>query len=455
MLSARSSRATSGPALFAPLALLLACGDGGGGGSGSGGSPGTGGSAGASGGRGGNTAGAGGSAGGGSGGSNAGSGGASAGAGGTAGSTGGSGGAAGAGGSAGSSGGSGGAAGATGGSGGATGGSGGAGPDGGQPGPGVAAVCGQMVQAANTFIASVMGEPAKLAAASLPFGMQRRFKYTPGDRPGLRMSMMTMPQRDLALALLKTGLGQAGFTKAETIRQLELVLRAQEGSNTRDPLGYYVTVYGTPSMDGTWAWHWEGHHLSLHWTLSRCTAVADAPSFFGANPAQVGGSPPAGAPAAGTRTLGKEEDLARALAMSLNGDPQKRMMAIGAQTREVPDSPNAVTPLTPAGIPASAMSPGEQEQLKQLIAEYAQNLTPDLAAARIKRMQDTGLDKVTFYWNGSLNAGQQHYYRIQSPTSMIEYLNAQGANHIHSAWRDFNGDFGEDLIRLHMKQYPH
>src|SRR5262249_15844928 len=55
-----------------------------------------------------------------------------------------------------------------------------------------------------------------------------------------------------------------------------------------------------------------------------------------------------------------------------------------------------------------------------------------------------------------VNKGDPHYYRVQSPAFLIEYDNTQNnANHIHSVWRDFNGDFGEDLLREHYQTTPH
>jgi hypothetical protein len=351
--------------------------------------------------------------------------------------------------------------GAPGGSGGGAGGGGGPAPaDGGSTdappssGGSVTAVCNQMVDAAKAFLAGIAGDGNKPMQAALPFEMRRHFKYTPGTRPGLNLASMTMPQRTQALALVRLALSDSGYQKAEQIRQLEAVLRELEGSNSRDPLGYFLAIYGTPAPDGDWAFHWEGHHLSLHFTLSKCTAVADAPSFFGTNPARVA-MQVAGGPPMGTRVLAKEEDLARALATALSADPQKRAMAIGGTQRDVQDSPARVNPATPAGLPVSAMASAEVEQLKTLVAEYVQNLSPDLAAARLKRIQDADFTKVTFLWNGALPSGA-HYYRIQGPTFMIEYLNSQNAaNHVHSVWRDFNGDFGDDLLALHLKEFPH
>jgi hypothetical protein len=49
-----------------------------------------------------------------------------------------------------------------------------------------------------------------------------------------------------------------------------------------------------------------------------------------------------------------------------------------------------------------------------------------------------------------------HYYRIQTPHYLFEYDNTQnGANHIHAVWRQFDGDFGEDLLSRHYQTSPH
>jgi hypothetical protein len=38
----------------------------------------------------------------------------------------------------------------------------------------------------------------------------------------------------------------------------------------------------------------------------------------------------------------------------------------------------------------------------------------------------------------------------------VEYDNTQDdANHIHSVWRDFAGDFGRDLLREHYRSGVH
>jgi hypothetical protein len=317
------------------------------------------------------------------------------------------------------------------------------------------ASCAEMVSAANAFITEIESDATLRNLALMDFAERVHFKFTPGERPGVPLRDLDQAQRQLALALVATGLSESGFTKAEITRQNELVLRAQENSDDRDPLGYFLSIYGNPSTSGSWAWQWEGHHLSLHFTIQDCTRVASAPTFYGANPARVGTSV-SGGPPMGTRNLGKEEDLARQLAGTLEMDATKRSQAIVAgQSRDTPETTTIMPPGT-RGLLGSAMSQSEKDMLRALIAEYANNLAPELAAERLSRIEDAKLDEVSFLWSGSLMSGQAHYYRVQGPTFLIEYVNEQNnANHVHAAWRDFNGDYGRDLIQEHLQAYPH
>ena len=43
---------------------------------------------------------------------------------------------------------------------------------------------------------------------------------------------------------------------------------------------------------------------------------------------------------------------------------------------------------------------------------------------------------------------------MQGPRLLVEYDNTQrGANHVHSVWRDPDGDFGEDVLALHRQAH--
>jgi hypothetical protein len=113
-------------------------------------------------------------------------------------------------------------------------------------------------------------------------------------------------------------------------------------------------------------------------------------------------------------------------------------------------------PQSPLGLKASAMTPAQRDTLMALIDVYAGYMAPDAAAERMDRLKKAGVDNIAFAWCGETERGKKHYYRVQGPTFLIEYDNAQNdGNHIHSVWRDFNGDFGADLLREHVKAFPH
>ena len=102
-------------------------------------------------------------------------------------------------------------------------------------------------------------------------------------------------------------------------------------------------------------------------------------------------------------------------------------------------------------LSAAKMNSKQFERLTALIEEYAHNMPEQAAAAREEQMKKAGKN-IFFAWTGGINRGDPHYYRIQTPSFLIEYDNVQnGANHIHSVWRDFTGDFGEDLLKEHYQ----
>jgi hypothetical protein len=92
----------------------------------------------------------------------------------------------------------------------------------------------------------------------------------------------------------------------------------------------------------------------------------------------------------------------------------------------------------------------------KLVEVYAGAMADDIAADRLARLRKAGLEQIAFAWAGETGRGRKHYYRIQGPTFLVEYDNTQNdANHIHSVWRDFNGDFGRDLLREHLRSVAH
>ena len=325
-----------------------------------------------------------------------------------------------------------------------------------------------MAAAATRFLAGLT--PEQRQQASFPFTADERlhWHFIPTEmfaRNGLTIKAMTEPQRKLARDLLRAGLSQRGYLTATSIMDLETVLgeieRAARQQNpprqgatplVRDPEKYFFSIFGTPSAKDTWGWRVEGHHVSLNFTVVNGTLVAGSPSFFGSNPAEVRDGPKKG-----LRILGAEEDAARALLDALDASQrEKATLDKVAPGDMVTMNKNDINPLSPIGITADALNAKQRDLLMKLIDVYAGAMAGDIAADRMSRLRKAGLEKIAFAWAGPIEKGQKHYYRIQGPTFLVEYDNTQNdGNHIHSVWRDFNGDFGRDLLREHLKSVPH
>ena len=327
--------------------------------------------------------------------------------------------------------------------------------------------------AARSFLASLSAEERQRATFPLQSEEWTRWHFIPVvqfERHGLPLKDMTGPQQQLARDLLKVSLSQSGYQKATSIMALEGVLGPIEDQQRaaaaasgrgagpavipRDPVNYFVSVFGDPSSKAGWGWRLEGHHVSLHFSVDNGRmAMTSTPLFLGTNPAEV----PAGSPQAGLRILGAEEDAGRALVTAL--DAAQRTTAIYRPTApgDIATSNSVnINPQDPPGLAASAMTPAQRDLLMKLIGTYSSAMLPEVSADRMAKITAAGTDKITFAWAGPIEKGQRYYYRVQGPTFLIEHNNTQNnGNHVHSVWRDFKGDFGRDLLAEHMAAVAH
>lgn len=312
----------------------------------------------------------------------------------------------------------------------------------------------RMAEAALAFLAAL--DPGQRAKACMDFAdetLRQDWHYIPRERAGLPLKEMDARQRTLAHQLVATGLSAAGYTKAQTIIALEPILHQLEGAARRfprDPELYYLSIFGTPGGETPWSWRFEGHHISLNYTLVAGSMVGPTPTFFGANPAQVRHGEHAG-----LRALEEEEDLGRQLVKELDGT-QRQVALISAEapsdilTRNLPRVGDEVKP---EGLAGAGMSASQRQVLKALVEVYVQRLPEELARVEWGKFERADLGAVRFAWAGGLERGQPHYYRVQGPAFLVEYDNTQNdANHIHAVWRDLENDFGADLLRRHYQQ---
>lgn len=308
-----------------------------------------------------------------------------------------------------------------------------------------------MSEAARAYLDSLT--PELRAQTTIAFDSEERmnWRFIPvEDRKGVALRQMTPEQKHLAEALLSAALSNEGIIKAHTIMSLDQVLKEIEAKQPkqgfeRDPEKYYVSIFGEPLEKGTWGFRFEGHHISLNFTIVD-GKVASSPNFFGANPALV-----MEGPRAGLRALKREEDIARDFVMALN--PQQRTKAIvnPVAPREITTSNSRQLAIQgePQGIAYTELTAAQKEILDALVTEYASYFPEQVAQMRLEQYRKNQAN-LKFAWMGGTAKGEGHYYLLRTPAFIIEYDNTQnGNNHIHSVWRDAAGDFGRDLLASH------
>jgi hypothetical protein len=176
--------------------------------------------------------------------------------------------------------------------------------------------------------------------------------------------------------------------------------------------------------------------------------VLNGPSFFGSNPAEVRQGL-----RKGLRTLAGEDDLGFEVIHTLDEPLQKIAIVDPKAYSDILTAASRKAALQgqPSGLPATRMNARQFDALHALVELYAFNLPDELAERRMDQLNKAGRN-VYFAWAGGIKPGDPHYYRVQTPSFLIEFDDTQdNANHIHSVWRDFKGDFGGDPLSAHYE----
>ena len=317
-----------------------------------------------------------------------------------------------------------------------------------------------MVSAANNFISSLNKEQQSEALFKPNDDHREGWYFIPdkfikpsGKRKGLLIKKMNQQQRLLAHALLASAMSSDGYRQATTVMTLEAILHELENKNPiRDPELYYVSIFGKPGPKSNWGWRFEGHHLSININVANGKLFSVTPSFFGTNPARS----KEGA-FKGLEVLAEEQILARELAQSFDADQSKMAILPGKAPADIITKQERTadrkifTP--PKGIPFNKLNNDQQRKLNTIIDSYILKYRPEILDEINGRKKIFGNTNLHFAWAGSLKDGKGHYYRIQGSDFLFEYDNTQnGANHVHAVWRDFDGDFGRDILKEHHKE---
>lgn len=307
-----------------------------------------------------------------------------------------------------------------------------------------------LTSSANAFLNLLDAEQKINVQYSLNDKERFNWNFVPTQRNGACFRTFTPQQRTAALALLKVSLSEQGYKKANSIMELENILREIEergSSDTyRDPLNYYITIFGTPSKEKPWGWRMEGHHLAINFSSVNNEIGSSTPTFWGSNPGTV----PRGEEK-GKEILKLETDLGFELCNSFTDEQKKKaILSERAYPEIIMGNKLKAQLIEPLGLGYKEMNDSQQKLLVRLLEVYIRNYQLGFSNKLMDKIKKVGLENLSFAWAGGLIPGTGNYYRLQGPSLLIEYDNTQNnANHVHTAVRDLTNDFAEDILRDH------
>jgi hypothetical protein len=327
-----------------------------------------------------------------------------------------------------------------------------------KPGPSLAPV----VEAAEAFVAAL--EPGQRRSMTFDLEADRWRTWSNIHiftmRDGICLADLRPPQRDKALELIRASMSAAGYELARDVMKLnEHVVELTGKPEAYGEWYYWISLFGAPSRSEPWGWQIDGHHLIIN-----CFVIGDAmvltPNFMGSEPidARFGKYK-------GTVILRAEESQGLGLMKAFSPE-QRKTATIGDK---LPFDVMATAfrdnmTMKYEGLRHDELDKRQQELLAALIKVYVDRMPPGHAAIRLDEVMGTIKD-TWFSWIGPCDDEAAFYYRIHSPTILIEFDHQSGIvfenerhtrDHIHTLVRTPNGgDYGKDLLRQHYLQHDH
>jgi len=346
-------------------------------------------------------------------------------------------------------------------------------------------------EVASKMLVAAMGligilTPAQREHLVLPLDDPHRVDWDIIPRPehtGLALHDLSRSQQLLVWDLIAAALPERTFTQSTLVPQLEHVLRDYEADflgralhSWRDPHNYFVTIFGRPGFEDTWAFRFYGHHLGINLTVVKERWITAGPSAMGQQPVNYDGTnkPLADEEAAAFAVLDSltEEQLARTVihpvapahfvtryVPRVGAVENPDVRDLGMPQYRLTDKDRIATRLVrdePSGIPVSELNSEQRTNLLTVVDRFLERHPRPIALRLQQDVRERGLDRVYFAWAGDTRPGTPHYFRIHTDRFLMEFVNAVASgNHIHSVLRDFKNDLGGDIITAnHPNAFP-
>jgi hypothetical protein len=232
-----------------------------------------------------------------------------------------------------------------------------------------------LLGAARAFLASLDADQRRAASLSIDDEAWRQWSnFHPWliPRSGICLADLGRGQREAALALLREAMSETGYQTARDVMRLnehafEITGKPEEYSEWY----YWVSIFGTPSLNEPWGWQIDGHHLNVN-----CLVLGDqlvmTPTLMGSEPvlARFGKYK-------GTRVFAAEEEQGHALMSTLSAEArQQATIGTDLPWEVFAGAFNDNRHIEPGGIRYADLPQEGRERLEGLLAIYIGHIRP-------------------------------------------------------------------------------
>ena len=314
-----------------------------------------------------------------------------------------------------------------------------------------------LVTAVNEFIASLDAEQRAAVSFAVDSEAWRHWSNIHRNvmRHGLCLADLSERQQHLVYGIMRSALGARAYETARNAMRLNEHLAELTGlPDEFGELFYWISIFGTPSLDAPWGFQIDGHHCNIN-GFALGDQMVLTPMLLGSEPVLAESGKYKGT------TVLREEEARGSAFMGMLTPEQRAKATIGY------DLPfdgfasgfkdNVVVPYD--GLPAGEMTTEQRAALVELIKLYTDRLPPAHAQLRLDEAKNY-LGATVFAWIGEFDAVAPFYYRIYSPVIFIEFYHQPGValpdtgysrRHAHALVRTPNGnDYGRALLRQHQ-----
>ncbi len=262
-------------------------------------------------------------------------------------------------------------------------------------------------------------------------------------RGGIKLGALTEIQRELLDKLLAEFLSEYGVDNVVYQLAAEDTLfsgRASGATQSGSDL-YYAAFLGEPSTTEPWMFQFGGHHLAINATVFG-PHVSFSPMLTGGQPLRLRYD------GEDIHITQRETEAAQAFMNSLTAEQKRQAVRAERAVRLWLGPGKYGEDIVPEGIKGSDLTIPQKTLLLNVIEARLGFINDDDFAEKMKVVK-ADIEDTYFGWWGRQDVLGAAYFRVTSPSLVLEYAPRNGSgtvDHAHSVYREPANDYGSAWI---------